>query len=104
MPVPGPTLRYKKRTVSYQTDMQEKRPLGSFVVAKDAIKQSIDKIVKSLTYFDSHDHFFSETAYTVYQKFYGIISAGDPCCLYFDVEHHPPSQFHAWRKICLFFE
>ena len=32
MPVPGPTLRSKKRTVSYRTGMQEKRPLGSFEV------------------------------------------------------------------------
>ena len=95
MPVPGPTLRYKKRTVSYRTGMQEKRPLGSFEVAMDAIQHGTDKVVKSFTYFDSRDDFFRETAYTVHRNFYEIIPAGDPCCLYFDVEHYSPSQFHA---------
>ena len=95
MPIPGPTLRYKKRTVSYRTGMQEKRPLGSFEVAMDAIQHGTDKVVKSFTYFDSRDDFFRETAYTVHRNFYEIIPAGDPCCLYFDVEHYSPSQFHA---------
>jgi len=50
--------------------------------------------VKNFTYFDPRDNFFRETTYTVYQNFYEIIPAGDPCCLYFDVEHYSPSQFH----------
>jgi len=82
MPVTGPTLRYKKRTVSYRTGMQEKCPLGSFEVAMDAIQHGTDKVVKSVTYFDSRDDFFRETAYTVLWNFYEIIPAGDPCCLY----------------------
>jgi len=79
MPVPGPTLRYKKQTVSYR--MQEKRPLGSFEVAMDAIQHGTDKVVKSFTYFDSRDDFFRETAYTVHRNFYEIIPAGDPSML-----------------------
>jgi len=75
--------------------MQEKRPLGSFEVAMDAIQHGTDKVVKSFTYFDSRDDFFREIAYTVHRNFYEIIPAGDPCCLYFDVEHYSPSQFHA---------
>jgi len=94
-PVPGPTLRYNKRTVSYRTVMQEKRPLGSFEVAMDAIQHGTDKVVESFTYFDSRDDFFRETSYTVHRNFYEIIPAGDPCCLYFDVEHYSPSQLHA---------
>ena len=95
MPVPGSTLRYKKQTVSYRTGMQEKRPLGSFEVAMDAIQHGTDKVVKIFTYFDSRDDFFRETVYTVQRNFYEIIPAGDPCCLYFDVEHYSPSKFHA---------
>jgi len=75
--------------------MQEERPLGSFEVAMDAIQHGTDKVVKSFTYSDSRDDSFRETAYTVHQNFYEIISAGDPCGLYFDVEHYSPSQFHA---------
>ena len=69
MPIPGPTLRYKKRTVSYRTGMQEKRPLGSFEVAMDAIQHGTDKVVKSFTYFDLRDDFFRETSYTVHRNF-----------------------------------
>ena len=93
-PLPGPTLQYKKRTVSCRTGMQEKRPPGSFEVAMDALKYGTDKVVKSFTYFDSREDFFRETAYTVHRNFYEIIPAGDPCCLYFDVEHYSNSQFH----------
>jgi len=75
--------------------MQEKRPLGSFEVAMDAIQHGTDKVVKSFTYFDSRDDFFRETAYTVHRNFDEIIPAGDPCCPYFDVEHYSPSQFYA---------
>jgi len=75
--------------------MQEKRHLGSFEVAMDAIQHGTDKVVKSFTYFDSRDDFFRETAYTVHRNFYEFIPTGDPCCLYFDVEHFSPSQFHA---------
>jgi len=75
--------------------MQEKCPLGSFEVARDAIQRGTDKVVKNFTYFDSRDNFFRETAYTVHWNFYEIVPAGDPCCLYFDVEHYSPSQFHA---------
>ena len=57
--------------------------------------KATDKVVKSYTYFDSRDDFFRETAYTVHRIFYEIIPAGDPYCLYFDVEHYSPSQFHA---------
>jgi len=55
MPVPGPTLQYKKRTVSYRTGMQEKRPLGNFEVSMNAIQNGTDKVVKSFTYFDSRE-------------------------------------------------
>jgi len=94
MPVAGPSLRYKKRTVSYRTGMQEKHPLGSCEMAKDAIKHGTDQVVNCFTYFDSRDDFFRETAYTVHRNFHEIILAGDPCCLCFDVEHYSPSQFH----------
>jgi len=94
MPVPGPTLPYKKRTVAYRTGMREKRPLGSFKVAMDAIKHGTDQVVKSFTYFDSRDDFSHERAYAVHRKFYEIISAGNPCCLYFDVEQYSLSQFY----------
>ena len=93
MPVPGPTLRYKKRSVSYRTGMQKKRPLGSFEVAMDAIQHGTDKVVKSFTYFDSRDHFFRETAYTVHRNFYEIIPAGDPCCLYLMLNTTLPVSF-----------
>jgi len=91
MPVPGPTLRYKKRTVAYRIGMQEKCSPGSFEVAMDVIQHGSDKVMKSFTYFDSRDDFFRETAYTVHRNFYEVIPAGDPCC----VEHYSPSQIHA---------
>jgi len=99
MPFPGPTLQYKKRTVSYWTGMQEKCLLGpgSLEVATDTMKHGTDKEVKSFTYFDSRDDFFQETAYTVHRNLYKIIQAGDPCCLFFDVEHCSPSQFSCRR-------
>jgi len=75
--------------------MQEKCPLRSFEVAMDTIQHGTDKVVKSFKYFDSRDDFFRETVYTVDRNFYEIILAGDPCCLYFDVEHYSHSQFHA---------
>jgi len=76
MPVPGPTLRYKKRTVAYRTGMQEKCSPGSFEVAMDVIQHGSDKVTKSFTCFDSRDDFFRETAYTVHRNFYEIIPAG----------------------------
>jgi len=74
--------------------MQEKRPLGSFEVAMDAIKHGKEQVVKSFTYFDSRDDFSYERAYAAHRNFYEIFSAGDLCCLYFEVEHYSPNQFY----------
>jgi len=74
--------------------MRDKRPLGSFEVAMDAVQRGPGKVVKHFTYFDSHENFFRETACTTQRNFYEIILDGNPCCLYFDVEHYSQSQFN----------
>jgi len=90
MPPTRATPRYKGRAATYKQGMRDKRPLGSFEVALDALQRGTGKVVKHFTYFDSHENFFRETACTAQRNFYEIISDGNPCCLYFDVEHYSP--------------
>ena len=79
MPPTRATPRYKGRAATYKQGMRDKRPLGSFEVALDALQRGTGKVVNHFTYFDSHESFFAETACTAQRNFYEIISDGNPC-------------------------
>jgi len=91
MPPPRPTPR---RVSPHKQGMRDQRPPGSFEIAIDAVKRGTGRVVKAFTSYPSPQDFFRETACMPKRNFYEIISDGNPCCLYFDVEHYSPSQFN----------
>ena len=94
MPSPRAALRYPNQIATHKQGMRDKRPPGSFEVAIDAVKRGTSSVVKAFTSYESHEDFFRETACLSQRNFYEIISDGDPCSMYFDIDHYCPSQFN----------